>query len=323
MAPTAPLTALETAMTASNQTAPLDRSWLGLSPKVGLWLPVLAGLLILYVPTYEQLSRLFWGKPDNAHGPLILAVFLWLLWREREGFAQPQPQRVSWAGCALFALGLVMYAIGHSQEFFQFEVGSQLPVLFAIVLLMLPAGSLRRFWFPILFLFFLIPVPGSVMDQILLPLKQFVSTAVDNILYALGYPISRSGVVLNIGPYQLLIADACSGMNSMIALSGFGLLYAYLSGHKSKWINVLLIVSIPFISLLSNLLRILSLVLVTYYLGDHAGIVFHDNAGIMEIIIAYAGFFAVDRVLRKISGEDKKLTSVVSAADPNKKEQAR
>ncbi len=266
---------------------------------VQVWLPVVLGLLVLYVPSYMQLARVFWGSPDNAHGPLILVVSLWLLWRERDGFLQPLPAGVSIPGALLFVLGLLMYAIGHSQEFFQFEVGSQLPLLFGIVLLMLPRKELRRFWFPILFLFFLIPVPGSVMDQLLLPLKQLVSSLVTNVLYALGYPIARSGVVLVIGPYQLLIANACSGTNSLIALSGFGLLYAYLSGHTSRWRNGLLLISIPIIALLANFLRITSLVLVTYYLGDHAGQVFHDQAGYLEIFFAYACFFGVDRLLLK------------------------
>lgn len=272
-------------------------------PALWTWLPVALGLLVLYLPSYEQLSRLFWGKPDNAHGPLILIVSLWLIWRERERFRHAPPAGVSIPGVVLFVLGLLMYAIGHSQEFFQFEVGSQIPLLFGIALLLLPRPDLRRFWFPILFLFFLIPVPGSIMDQLLLPLKQLVSSLVDNVLFALGYPIARSGVVLIIGPYQLLIADACSGMNSMIALSGFGLLYAYLSDHKSRWRNGLLLISIPCIALLANFLRITSLVLVTYYLGDHAGQVFHDNAGILEILVAYACFFGIDRLLLRFFGE--------------------
>jgi exosortase B len=267
---------------------------------VQVWLPVALGLLVLYVPSYMQLARVFWGSPDNAHGPLILVVSLWLIWRERDSFLQPLPTGLSIPGALLFVLGLLMYAIGRSQEFFQFEVVSQLPLLFEDDVLMLPRRELRRFWFPILFLFFLIPVPGSVMDQLLLPLKQLISSLVTDVLFALGYPIARSGVVLIIGTYQLLIANACSGTNSMIALSGFGRLYAYLSGLKSKWRNGLLLISIPFIALLANFLRITSLVLVTYYLGDQAGQVFHDQAGYLEIFFAYACFFGVDRLLLKV-----------------------
>jgi exosortase len=149
-------------------------------------------------------------------------------------------------------------------------------------------------------LLFLVPVPGSVLDEVLLPLKQWVSQFVTWLLYCAGYPIARNGVVLTIGNYELLIADACSGLNSMLALSGIGLLYVYLAGHQSRWWNAVLLISVLPIAFAANILRVLSLVLITYYAGDRPGRWFHDKAGYLEILAAFACFFGFDHLLRAL-----------------------
>ncbi|MBN4836489.1 archaeosortase/exosortase family protein, partial [Enterobacter hormaechei] len=86
-------------------------------------------------------------------------------------------------------------------------------------------SALKRAWFPILFLVFSVPLPGAFVQAITMPLKHAVSVVAEKILYLAGYPIGRSGVVLVIGPYQLLVADACSGLNSLFTLEALGLLY--------------------------------------------------------------------------------------------------
>ena len=135
------------------------------------------------------------------------------------------------------------------------------------------------------------------LDQVLLPLKGWVSATVDTTLHLLGYPIARDGVVLTIGAYSLLIADACSGLNSMVALSGIGLLYVYLAGHTSRAHNITLLLSILPIAFLANIIRVALLVLITYYRGESSGKAFHDHAGVLEVALAFGGLFAFDHLL--------------------------
>lgn len=261
------------------------------------WLGILLALMVLYLPGYRALAETFWSRTENAEGPIILGVCLWLVWRERGIFVEPHDPAMHPLGIALFAFGLIVYALGRSQEFFQFEIGSQIPVLLGLVIVLLGRGGVRRLWFPIFFLVFLVPIPGSVLDSLLLPLKQSVSTIVDEILHFVGYPISRNGVVLVIGAYQLMIADACSGLNSMIALSGIGLLYVYLVGHTNRLVTAALLLSIFPVAFLANIFRVIVLVLATYHFGDQAGQTFHDYAGYIEIVVAFGGFFLVDALL--------------------------
>lgn len=261
------------------------------------WLPVALGLGVLYVPTYRDIALTFWQHERGSHGPIILLVVLWLLWRARAALVGAPSRRMPTTGWLLIATGLVLYVLGRSQGLVQFEAGSQIPLLAGIVLTLRGRDALRQLWFPILFLAFLVPLPGSLLDALLLPLKQLVSQVAEHLLYWAGYPVARTGVVLLIGPYQLLIADACSGLSSMIALSGIGLLYVYLAGHQGRLHNALLLASVLPIAFLANIVRVLILMLATYYFGDAAGQAFHDQAGYLEIVFAFGGFFAFDALL--------------------------
>jgi exosortase B len=261
------------------------------------WLPLVAGLLVLYVPTYIDLYQTYWRTERGAHGPIILLVSAWLAWRGRRAFAAGGGGRRPWLGWTLVALGLAAYVLGRSQAFVQLEAGSQIPLFAGLVLALLGRRAFRHLWFAIFFLAFLVPLPGSLLDAILLPLKQLVSAACDELLYLAGYPVARTGVVLQIGPYQLLIADACSGLNSMVALSGIGLLFVYLAAPASRLQSVILLASVLPIAFAANVARVLILLLVTYHYGDAAGAAFHDRAGYLEIAFAFGAFFGFDALL--------------------------
>jgi exosortase B len=265
----------------------------------GWW--VLVGLLALYVPTYIDLYDTFWKSGRAVQGPVILLWIAWLVWRDRGALEYRGQPPISGTAVALCVFGLLCYALGRSQSFFQLEMGSQLPLLIGTAWLTLGRAALRRLIFPIAFTVLLIPVPGTLLDQLLLPLKQLVSAIADNGLHALGYPIARNGVVLMIGPYDLLIADACSGLNSMIALSGMGLIYTYVVRRPSRWHTALLLTSVLPVAFIANVVRVLGLLLITYYFGDAAGRTFHSSAAWLEIALAFGGFFAVDHVLGWLS----------------------
>jgi exosortase B len=263
------------------------------------WIPIAAGLAALYVPTYVTLWNGIWQSEEQGHGPLILAVCVWLIWQKRSVLIQMDDGRPSpLLGYASLVFGLLLYILGRSQDILIFEVGSHIPVLVGVLLLARGAGALRALWFPLLFLVFMLPLPGMVVDALTSPLKREVSEIAEALLYAAGYPIGRSGVVLTVGPYQLLVADACSGLHSMFSLSALGLLYLYLMKHGSWVRNAILIAAILPISFSANIVRVLMLILVTYHFGDDAGQGFlHGFAGMSLFIAALLLLFALDSVL--------------------------
>lgn len=262
--------------------------------------PVMLGLLTLYVPTYIRLANTLWQASENAHGPIILITALWLIGRRWRVLATPVPEGGggTWSASLLLGFGLLLYVLGRSQDIYLFEVGSQLPVLFACAWLFKGWRVAKTLWFPILFLIFLVPLPGFIVDSLTGPLKQQVSSLVADMLYTFGYPIGRSGVVLTMGNYQLLVADACSGLNSMFSLSAMGLLYAHLRGRRGGLHDGLLIASILPIAFVANIGRVMALALITYHFGDGVGQGFmHDFAAIAEFVMAVLALFAVDYLL--------------------------
>lgn len=262
------------------------------------------GLIVLYVPTYKMLADGLWNTDEQAHGPIVLIVSLFLIWQKRDVFMTDASATLSrtaiqtLSGWALLIIGLLAYVVGRSQDILLFEVGSQVPVILGTLLITLGMRSARALWFALLFLLFMIPLPGFIVDATTGPLKQYISIIAEQVLYFFQYPIARSGVTLTIGPYQLLVADACSGLHSMFSLSAMGLLYLYLMQHTSATRNVILIAAILPIAFVANVIRVMVLILVTYHLGDEAGQGFlHGFAGIMLFIIALLFLFALDGVL--------------------------
>jgi exosortase B len=281
-------------MTAFSQKLPSR-----IGPDLALWWPVLLGLLAMYVPTYYNLATTIWQTEEQAHGPLILIVVLYLIWQRREYLlANTAIKTRPLPGSLILLFGLLLYVLGRSQDIFIFDIGSQIPVLIGILLITRGVPALKALWFPLFFIVFMIPLPGFIVDAITGPLKQHVSELAEMILYQAGYPIARSGVTLTIGQYQLLVADACSGLHSMFSLSAMGLLYLYLMQHASRLRNGVIIASLLPIAFAANVVRVIILVLVTYHFGDEAGQGFiHGFAGILLFVISLLILFALDGML--------------------------
>lgn len=265
------------------------------------WLPVVAGLLILYIPTVYDLASTLWQRDDLAHGPIILAVIVWLIWDKRHVLLAAPVCTAPAPGFALLIFGLLLYVVGRSQDIMLFQVSALAPILAGVLLTMRGWPALRAMWFMLIFIAYLVPVPGFVMDTMTLPLKQDVSAIATYFLYATGYPIAHEGVIITIGQYQLLVADACAGLNSMFSLSALGLLYLYLMRHKSWLHNGLIVASLLPIAFFANIVRVIILVLVTYHFGDAAGQGFvHGFSGLLLFVIALIVMLLLDAILARV-----------------------
>jgi exosortase B len=265
------------------------------------WLPVAAGLLALFVPAFYEATTGFWQQEEYAHGPIILTVIVWLIWNKRAELIDGRSQPAPLAGLALLVFGLFLYVIGRAFDVAMFEIGALAPVLGGTLLAMRGWRTLRAFWFPLLFVIFLVPLPGTFTDAMTGTLKQHVSVLSEQILYAAGYPIARNGVTLTVGQYQLLVADACSGLNTMFSLSALGVLFMYMTARNSVPHNAIMLASILPIAFVANVIRVLVLILITYHFGDEAGQGYlHGAAGIVLLIAALTALLALDGVLARI-----------------------
>lgn len=264
------------------------------------WLIVLTGFAAMYLPTYWWAANGIWQTDDHAHGAIILLVVVWLFWQEREAILAVEPKPLPLIGWPCFILGLLVYMLGRSQNISILEIGSQVLVLGGAMLILQGWPGVRVAWFPLLYIVFMIPLPSVLVDAVTGPLKNWISIIAEHALYSVGYPIARSGVILTIGQYQLLVADACSGLHSMFSLSALGLLFMYITQRKSWLHNGIMLASILPIAFVANILRVMVLILVTYHLGDEAGQGFlHGGAGMVLLIAALMFLFLLDAVLAR------------------------
>ena len=264
------------------------------------WWPVLLGLLVLYGPTFYELFHGLWATEAQAHGPLIFALALWLLYRLwPEMMTASEGKASSRMGWLVFAVALVLYIIGRSQQVHMFEVGSLIWMIAAILLIKRGGSAFRVVWFPLFFMIFMIPWPGSLVIILTMPMKMAVSYVTEQILFWANYPISRNGVILQIGQYELLVADACAGLQTLLTLESLGLFYLNVVRHTSVFRNVTLGILIIPISFAANVIRVMSLVLITYYFGDEVGQGFlHEFAGIVLFLSALILIIGLDTLLR-------------------------
>ena len=263
--------------------------------------PLVAGLLLLAVPTLASVAKQTWSTELGAHGPIVLATALWLLSYNKLRLAgAPGAGRLLWVPPLVAAFAV--YVFGRAYDFISLEAGG-LYIVFIVVLYLLAGwDEIKRNLFPLFYLGFVIPPPGWVIDRITAPLQTFVSFAAVNILQPLGYPIAREGVALTVAQYQLLVEDACAGMNSLTGLTAISLFYIYLM-HRASWrYAALMVAMIVPIAVFVNIIRVIALILITYYWGNAAAQGFlHVTTGLVLFTLAIALMFLLDMVLQALT----------------------
>lgn len=275
------------------------------------WLPIIIGFLVLYIPSFIFLFREVWNREEQAHGPIILGLSLWLIWRQRDEMlaAAVEGKGRGW-GVTLFVLGLLLYIFGRSQQIMVAEISSFIAVTAGLLVIKLGTPALRVVWFPFFFMLFMVPLPSAVVAALTLPMKMAVSYVSEHLLYWAGYPIARSGVILQIGQYQLLVADACAGLQTLLTLEALGLFYLNVVRHTSAFRNVALAIMIIPISFTANVTRVIALTLITYYWGDAAGQGFlHGFAGMVLFVSALVLILTIDSLLQWVVNIRKKRSA--------------
>ncbi len=261
------------------------------------WLLVI-GIAAITLPTLLSLARGAWSVESGVHGPIVLITGLWLVFRRNDEIRAVMVPG-SWpVTAALLALAIPAYAFGRAFDFISIEVAAMLLALVAVAYAFVGGAVVRSMWFPTFYLGFIVPVPGWVLDKVTQPLKLFVSDSVTQVLAQFGYPIAHVGVTIYVASYQLLVEDACAGLNSLVSLSAIGLFYVYmLRGSNWRYSLLLLGLVVP-IAIAANCVRVAALVLLTYHFGDAVAQGYlHKFAGMVTFTSALLFIFLVDWLL--------------------------
>src|SRR5437660_4639084 len=267
-----------------------------------LWqIVVLAALALwLYGPTLFHLVAQWWQDPNFSHGFFVPAFSAFVLWQERRRWAQ-LPLHPSWTGLAILAIALVTLVIGQMGAELFLARFSLLILLAGIVILFLGWNYFRAVLFPLGFLILMIPIPAIVFNQVTFPLQLLASRVAATVLPWTGVPVLREGNVIVLPTMALEVAEACSGIRSLMSLITLAVIYGYLMEKRTSVRVLLAVVSVP-IAVLANSVRIIGTgLLVQYWDPDKAEGFFHLSWGWIIFVISLLMLYLVHGLIGKIS----------------------
>ena len=259
---------------------------------------VLLLMLWLYSGIAVKLVRDWYDLPDFSHGFLIPFFVAFLLWERREQIRQA-PVRPSWAGLALVLCGLVLLLAGRFGADLFLARTSFLVLTAGVVWTVYGAGMLRVIRFPLFVLLLAIPLPAVLFNQITFPLQLLASRVASAMLPLAGVPVLREGNVINLPSMQLEVAEACSGIRSMMSLFTVAVLFGYFFEKTTLRRVVLALASLP-IAVAANALRIFGTGLcVQYWDPDKAVGFFHEFSGWLMFLVSLACLYLIHLLTRR------------------------
>jgi exosortase len=260
---------------------------------------VIAGLAVLYRDVVPELFRA-WGTDDNySHGYLIPPIAAYFVWERRRKFLDAP------AGSSLFGLVVVLGSVlvltlgVLGIELFLSRV-SLIGIIGGTVLFLFGWARLRVLLFPLCFLVLMVPLPAIIFNQIAFPLQLIASQFGEAVIRAADIPVLREGNVLVLANMSLEVAEACSGIRSLISLLTLAIVFGYI-GDTRNWARVLIALSAIPVAVITNGARVAGTGIGAHYYGAAAAEgFFHEFSGWLVFIVAFMLLFGFVRLLLRL-----------------------
>jgi exosortase D (VPLPA-CTERM-specific) len=266
---------------------------LGIGAIISLW---------LYWPTLRHLVGQWWNDPNFSHGFFVPLFSAFVIWQERDRLARILT-RPSWSGLIVLFAGLGILVVGRLGAELFLDRSSMLLVLAGVVILFVGWNLFRAVFFPWAFLLMMIPIPIIVLNQITFPLQLLASQVAATVLPVFGVPVLREGNVINLAAMPLEVAEACSGIRSLMSLVALAIIYGYLL-EKRLWVRWLLALAAVPITVFANDVRIVGTgLLVQYWDPEAAEGYFHSSWGLLTFLISLLMFYALHQLIRFVFPE--------------------
>ena len=263
---------------------------------------IVALLLWLYSPTLAHLAAQWWNDPNFSHGFFVPLFSAFVIWQDRTRLSSLS-SRPSWSGLLFLGLGLCVLMVGQmGAELFLARL-SLLIVLAGLIVLFFGWNFFRALLFPWAFLLLMIPIPTIVFNQITFPLQLLASKVASTTLPWMGVPVLREGNVIVLPAMALEVAEACSGIRSLMSLTTLAVIYGYLMERRVGVRVLLAVASVP-IAVAANSLRIVGTgLLVQYWDPEKAEGFFHEFSGWLIFVVSLLMLYLLHRAVRIFSHE--------------------
>ena len=250
----------------------------------------------IYAPILYYMVLHWRAVEDYSHGFLIAPLALFFAWERRPALRRAAIEP-SWWGLVPMLLGTVTLLVGRlGVELMNMRVSFVL-TLIGLVLLILGKQVFRILAFPLLFLFLMVPLPQSIVNVIAFPLQLIAADFAVQALYLLEIPALREGNIIHLAKTQLFVAEACSGLRSLMALLTLGVIFAYFF-RRRLWERIVIVLSAIPIEIFVNAFRVALTGVLTHHLGEEAASGWiHQTEGLFTFAIAFVLLLAEARLL--------------------------
>ena len=273
---------------------------------------ILAGLALVFWRVFGRLVDAWINDGNYSHGFLIIPIALYFVWERRARLAAA-PIQPSWFGLVMLAGGILILLAGlWGSELFLSRV-ALLPVIAGILVFLYGWQHFKILFFPLAFLLLMIPIPQIIFNQIAFPLQLLASKLGEATISMVGIPVLREGNVLVLPSTSLEVAEACSGIRSLVSLITLGIAYGYFMDRR-VWVRVLIVLSTIPVAIVANGARVAATGMAAEWIGpDKAQGFFHEFSGWIVFIFAFAMILALQRLIVKVAPQPKSSSPAVAA----------
>ena len=257
-------------------------------------------IAIVYWQVFQRLVEAWIVDGNYSHGWLIVPLAGYFVWERRHKLTAT-PVGSSWFGLVVLAGSILVLLAGlYGSELFLTRI-SLVGTVAGIVLYLFGWAHLRILAFPIGFLLLMIPLPAIVFNKIAFPLQLFASQVGENAISAANIPVLREGNVLVLANTQLEVAEACSGIRSLVSLITLGIVYGYFSDSRF-WVRTLIVASTIPIAILANGARVAGTGIAAHYFGPAAAEgFFHEFSGWALFVVAFVMMLIVQKIILRFA----------------------
>jgi exosortase len=274
---------------------------------------VTGGLLVVYWHVFRRLVEAWIGDGNYSHGFLILPLAAYFAWERRAALAAASV-RGSWLGLATFGGAVLLLLAGLlGSELFLTRV-SLLVAIAGIVLFLFGWAHLRILTFPLAFLLLMIPIPSIIFNQVAFPLQLFASRVGESAIAAANIPVLREGNIIVLASTSLEVAEACSGIRSLISLLTLGIVYGYFVDPRG-WVRLAIALSTIPVAILANGARVAGTGMAAHWFGAEAADgFFHDFSGWALFAVAFVLMLIVQQVITRLAPRQRETAEGRGAA---------
>lgn len=246
---------------------------------IGLW-------IVCFIPVYPGLVNSWLNNADNSHGILVPFISLFFIWQKRDELKSARISSSNW-GAIVLVISMVLYLLGFASRTNVISCAMIVSSLIGLLLFTLGKQLVTLLVFPLLFLFFMVPIPGTILGILSFPLQLLATKISFLFIQTISIPVLQEGNMLYLSQTTLEVAESCSGIRSIVSFGVLSVIFAYVM-DKGRWRRIVLLVSAIPLALFTNIIRVTGTGILAHYYGSGVADGFlHEFSGLIVFAFGF------------------------------------